>query len=285
MPIIGCLPAPWRWPCCLGLGEVGEGAIKWRRGRSEAQSFALASARRLPEVKSGRDTPSVLVGWAGVGGARCFSRGLRTLYAPLRAREALALVGEGLVLAPEVVAGECPCPPPPLASRRSGNAPHPAEEKGARTVFERPGVPSAIPAQGGEGGGRCHSPQPASGRVLLGRSWIAGFPRRRPAARERITHCRESGPGSAEVLTVSLRRGVPLPGQRRGLRRHGGRGGEEARASPTFRGRREFSSLSGGKCKDSARGRRRLAADKFLKAIRGRSSSILAKDLGHTSSR
>lgn len=36
------------------MGEVGEGAIKWRRGRSEAQSFAQALAR-LPEVKSGRE--------------------------------------------------------------------------------------------------------------------------------------------------------------------------------------------------------------------------------------
>lgn len=39
LPITNRLPSPWRWTGCLGGGEVGEGAIKWRRGRSEAQSF------------------------------------------------------------------------------------------------------------------------------------------------------------------------------------------------------------------------------------------------------
>ena len=39
LPITACLPSPWRWPGSLGVGEVGEGAIKWRRGRSEVQSF------------------------------------------------------------------------------------------------------------------------------------------------------------------------------------------------------------------------------------------------------
>ena len=40
LPIIACLPSPWRWSGSLGVGEVEEGAIRWRRGRSEAQSFA-----------------------------------------------------------------------------------------------------------------------------------------------------------------------------------------------------------------------------------------------------
>lgn len=45
LPIKACLPAPWRWSGCLGVGEVGKGAIKWRRGRSEAQSFGRLRPR------------------------------------------------------------------------------------------------------------------------------------------------------------------------------------------------------------------------------------------------
>lgn len=63
------------------MGEVEEGAIKWRRGRSEAPSFAQAVAR-LPEVKRGRDE-GVDVPWLGGGwGACCFSEGLRAPSAP-----------------------------------------------------------------------------------------------------------------------------------------------------------------------------------------------------------
>lgn len=64
LPITACLPSPLRWPGWLGVGEVGEGAIKWRRGRSEAQSFAQASAP-LPEVKSRRDGGVSVPGWEG----------------------------------------------------------------------------------------------------------------------------------------------------------------------------------------------------------------------------
>lgn len=60
LPITVCLPSPWCWPRCLGVGEVVKGAIKWRRGRSEVLRLAQALAR-LPEVKSGRDAGSASV--------------------------------------------------------------------------------------------------------------------------------------------------------------------------------------------------------------------------------
>lgn len=117
----------------LRVGAVGEGAIKWRRGRSEAGSLASVSAR-LPEVKSGKDEGSPFPGWAGAGGACCFSGALRTPSAPLRGWEALALLGAGRVFVPEVMAagrGGRIFPPPPLPPpprRRAIGAPHPAEE-------------------------------------------------------------------------------------------------------------------------------------------------------------
>jgi hypothetical protein len=86
-------PPPGVGPAASGWGRSGRGAIKWRRGRSEAQSFAQALAR-LPEVKSGRDVGSAFFGWAGAGGACCFFKGTRTPFAPLRDREALALLGK-----------------------------------------------------------------------------------------------------------------------------------------------------------------------------------------------
>lgn len=94
--------------------------------------LAQASAQ-LPEVKSGRDegvgTPRLGGGW----GRLLLLQGAAYPSAPLRGWEALALLGEGLVLVPEVMAaggGSVPTPPPPPLPRLATVAPHPAEEKG-----------------------------------------------------------------------------------------------------------------------------------------------------------
>lgn len=148
LPITVWLPSPWRWPRCLGVGEVEKGAIKWRRGRSEVQPLAQALAR-LPEVKSGRDGFSS--SGRPVGVACCFSTGPRTSSPPpARSREVLASLREGLALAPEVMAGgevvPAPPPPPPWAS----DAPHPEEGKSCQVLGPRAWSP-ALPVGEGRG--------------------------------------------------------------------------------------------------------------------------------------
>lgn len=73
LPITACLPSPWCWPRCLGVGEVVKGAIKWRRGRSEvlplAQAFGPASGGEERAGRKGR-RPSSRRGVGGEGAGR-----------------------------------------------------------------------------------------------------------------------------------------------------------------------------------------------------------------------
>lgn len=117
--------------------------------------LAQASAQ-LPEVKSGRGegvgTPRLGGGW----GRLLLLQGAAYPSAPLRGWEALALLGEGLVLVPEVMAaggGSVPTPHPrlylgwrqlPLTLLRKREAFWPPETRERHRVFRPVGVGEGV---------------------------------------------------------------------------------------------------------------------------------------------
>lgn len=146
LPITVCLPSPSRWPGSLGVGEVGEGAIKWRRGRSEAQSFAQASAP-LPEVKSGREEGVCVPGREGDGGACCFSRGPYMPVHPVEGFGGLRPAGRGLVVVPEVMAAGGGVSLRSTSTSAGGRCPSPCCGRGGRRVTCEAGSSVSLPAQ------------------------------------------------------------------------------------------------------------------------------------------
>lgn len=115
------------------------------------QPFAQALAR-LPEVKE-REGREGRLSSSGrrAGVACCFSTGPRTSPAPARSREALVSLREGLVLAPEVMAGGEVVPAPHLHVRGRVTPLVLMRARAVRSSGGEPGRRAGRPRQRGEG--------------------------------------------------------------------------------------------------------------------------------------